>query len=512
MSARVVYLGRAAAGGILRNVRVVGERTTESWDATIGDNVDPVDAIDQARSAAKWIVERLKAAGATRHATLVVDVDGASCSWLTVPSPEASVVAAAMEHSDSSPLGEHGLMPQGITSAGTSVQAIGAPAGNGAATEVAGERRAVLCMPDAIVRIVLDELDSLGIVPQGVISMWHAISLAWDPSAASAGGSRQDRVVAESAQTTGIIAIDQTGTLMWTWATDGRLLTCGRQRLEQTGDGVCVEAQDISRLTSDWLGWSLQNGQSPSRIVCVVPELAGEGLSPGEIGERLGGAWPDASISMGVVDEPEQETLERVAVAQSSKAESIKSLAARPGRVHRRMHLAMAGAALAIGLLLGMHGWSQRQTAKDARVEMRSVSDAMFLRAQEVIPEIQNRAILQQVQAELSRMTGTGPTGTIEPVVPILDELERISFALSITGVEWRNLEMRSGPLLPLVSIQAFFEPGDIESMDLLEEQLNLMPGSELAGWGRSGDTRPFGRLIRASYQSQWKMTEEDGQ
>ena len=504
MTARVVYLGRAAAGGILRNVRVVGERTTESWDATVADSVDPVDAIDQARSAARWIVERLKAAGAGRHATLVVDVDGASCSWLTVPSPEASVVAAAMEHSESSPLGEHGLMPQGITSAGTSVQAIGSTT-----AEVAGERRAVLCMPDSIVRIVLDELDALGSVPQAVLSMWHAISLAWDPSAAAQGGTRQDRVVAESAQTTGVVVIDETGTLMWSWATAGHLLTCGRQRLEHTGESVRVEAQDISRLVSDWLSWSLQNGQGPTRIVCVVPQLDADGLSAAQIGERLGNAWPDASVSMGVVDEPAQETLERVAAVQSVKAESIRSLANRPGRVHRRMNLAMAGAALALGLLLGMHGWSQRQTAVEARAAMDDIEDAMYARAQEVIPDIQRKGVFQRVNAELGSMTGAGPEGEIEPVMPILDELEQVAFALSTTGVEWRNLELRSGPLLPLASVQAFFEPGDIEAMDLLERQLNELR-QHLAGWGRSGETRPRGRQIRASYQSQWNV--EDSQ
>lgn len=505
MSARVVYLGRAAAGGILRTVRVVGERTTESWDATIGDVVDPIDAIDQARAASKWIHERLKAGSATRQATLVADVDGASCSWLTVPSPDASVVAAAMEHSESSPLGEHGLIPMGVTSAGTSVQAIGA-----ATSDIAGDRRAILCVPDAIVRIVLDELDAIGVVPQAVLSMWHAISIAWDPSASTDAGTRQDRVVAESAQTTGIVLIDEHGTLMWSWTTGGRLLTCGRQRLEVIGDGVCVEAQDISRLISDWLSWSLQNGSSPSRIVCVVPRLDSAGLSAAQIGERLGNAWPGASIDMGVVEAPAQETLERLAAAQKLKTESMAALAGRPGRAHRRMHLAMAGAALAIGLLLGMHGWSMRQTAQDARAEIENVKDATYLRAQEVIPDIERRGILERVNAEFRRMQGSGPEGEIEPVMPILEELENIAFALSTTGVEWRNLELRSGPLLPLATLQAYFEDGDIESMDLLERQLNALR-VHLSGWDR-GDSRPIGRRVRTSYQSRWILDEEDSQ
>ena len=99
----------------------------------------------------------------------------------------------------------------------------------------------------------------------------------------------------------------------------------------------------------------------------------------------------------------------------------------------------------------------------------------------------------------------------IEPVMPILDELELVAFALSTTGVEWRNLEMRSGPFVPLVSVQAYFEPGDIEGMDLLERQLNELR-RHVARWDRSGDTRPFGRRVRASYQSEWNVVEEDSQ
>jgi hypothetical protein len=514
VSTRVAYLGRAGIGGVVRTIRLVGEHTDESWSAPLADSVDVGDALGQARAGAAWIAERIKAGDGSRLGALAVDVDGASCSWLTVPSDEASVVSAALEQSEASPLGEHSLVPAGVTIAGTSVQTLTAAAATAAIDTAVGHRRAVLCVPDAIVRIVIDELDARSTLPRSVLSLWHAIALAWDPGASTgASAAGNERIVATSEQTTCVVLIDDEG-LLWSWARSGKLIACGRQRLETDGDAVFVAEQDVARLASDWLAWTVQSGQAPTRLVCAVAPLGRQGLSAGALGNRLGELWPGAAVDLGVIDDPLGETMRRLAagharIPAASSDESILALSRRSGRAHLWLHRSMAAALVMIGVALGVHAVLQMGTADLAREQIAQIDEALFETAQEAIPDIQRRAVTTQINAILTRLRDTQLPPELMPSQPVLEELERIALGLSVMGAEWDNLQMNIAPF-PLVTVSTYFEPNDVEGMEALRQQLSAMPGTRLTPW--QGTPRQNLMRGKRQYNLQANWLPQDGQ
>ncbi len=228
-------------------------RTSE----TLGPSV-----LQTLRSAAAWIADEL---GKARELTAVcVDVTGGVCGWLSAPNASPAIVLAALQQQSTSagsgamgeptgPTATFGMLGDAPLGPGSdrSIEALApfdASARSGlykltkqATGETATARKqrlAVLSVPDAAVRILLDELDRLRIDVEAVLSLWHATAAAWDPGragreSADAGVSSNGQAsVADSAPpVTATVLVEPTGRLVWSWSVAGDLLAAGSMRL-----------------------------------------------------------------------------------------------------------------------------------------------------------------------------------------------------------------------------------------------------------------------------------------
>jgi hypothetical protein len=282
VSTRVCHLERIDRGGILAGVRLVGPRTEDRWSAALHDSdasTDPIEnARDAARDAASWIAEHLRASGRTRRIErIVLDGDGAVCSWVTASSVEAKVVRALVEQQagsagegdggfddpgdDTGPgrfpdlPGELGVQPlvdavaAAPSASGEALSAVRRrleAARNGSSrkpdpedeTETNAARRvAVLAAPDVPARLLLDELDRFGIEVGAVGSIFHAAGSVWDPTARRASmpglsARGDDHLVAETEPgVTAVLLVDPAGRLVWSWSKNAGLVASGSARL-----------------------------------------------------------------------------------------------------------------------------------------------------------------------------------------------------------------------------------------------------------------------------------------
>lgn len=437
-------------------VRVVGGRLDERWQAPDQEGPDP---LSDARAAAAWVGDRLSQGssenGAERRRVRFVclDADGAACSWLTAPSGDLRVVAAAMMHeggTDGEPSGGGGAFG-GWTPGEASMQALAVvPARTKRATGDAGHRMAALAMPDVSARLFLDALDERGVSAGGVVSIWHALALAWDPGgpATSPSGLREDRVVATDCPVSAIVAIDPEGRLVWSWARAGELLAGGTIRLTASAPpddataGVRVTEHDVARLTTDWLAWASQLGVAPSRIICLGPESGTEGnaLTPAQIGEALGRSWPGAAVDMAVHDDPIGATLHRLSesgapterAAEDPRA-GLLPLSRRPSRAHRAM-LHAASLALLLGAV-GLAGlaWRAWSAAGHIRARAATLADERRSAIAAAIPRAATDAFPEKLlDEELTRLRAARDAGNeLDAAKPILQELDVISAVLT---------------------------------------------------------------------------------
>jgi hypothetical protein len=374
----VCYLERAATGAAIRRVRLVGPEVDHAWTAPAEDpGPAPSGApgstpglLASTRAAARWVSDQLD--DIRELLAVCTDTDGGLCSWLSVPSADPSVVAAALRLAPigGGPAGADGGLSAGL---GSTDSPLGAPGfgsersiqalavadpssarsaslptltrkqpGQNVPAHGSRQRLAVLSVPDAPVRVFLDELDRLKIEVHSVVSLWHAVAAAWAPGegaagfrrpgAAGANGSHdgpEARVIASDSPAAAVVLIDPLGRLVWSWSSEGELIAAGSMRLHtapqpvrsafepaaapppldaeipQGGaeltlteggarrippgagdfapDSPALEcgASDIGRLVMDWLAWSAQLGQSPERIICLGPTTVPGPARPG---------------------------------------------------------------------------------------------------------------------------------------------------------------------------------------------------------------------------------------
>lgn len=533
MSGRVCYLARSDRGARLVAVRLVGEHADDVWLAPDArDDAAPSPA-DDAAAAAAWVAERLAAAGAASLALLCLDVDGATCSWLTAPSTDPAVLAAAAAQRENAAADASAASlsaPVALTEA--SIQALAddeppAPAaglrrvlpGRERAEHAngAGRRLAILAVPDVIARLFIDALDERGIAVDAAASLWHAMALAWDPAGPSAPGAaaRADRVVASSAGVTAVVLIDPAGRLVWSWSHAGELLAGGAVRLlpahaAATADlregalarraddappaPPAVTPADISRLTTDWLAWSAQLGHVPSRILCIGPpvESDGEALGPAELGEALGRAWEGVTIDLGVHDDPVGATLARAARLPAGAAApaddpraGLLALGRRPGRAHRALHQWGAAAVLAAALVLFVIGWNAWEQADDAqgrRVRYEQQANALVA---EVVPNAANNPLAPRMLKDmLDKLKNDRGEAGRRPAKPILSELETVSVVLaSMPGALIEDMYLRDDSVMVKLSVP------DTRTAELILESLSSIEGSNV-DWKGSFDSR----------------------
>ena len=529
----VCYIERSHGGCVLTRVRLMAIGLSRSWtapespedggDAPAAGSAEGGTALTGVRAAARWVAETLQSVGIKRLASVCVDADGSICAWLSAPSADPPVIRATIAQSEHDTDGHSGLgagrlialaAPGAASGYGsgsdTSVQALASPevatATNGtsngarrllgrgsknvdAAGALRRNRYAVLAIPDAPVRVFLDELDSRGIEVQAVTSLWHAMARAWtDPEEQEA---EAGQIVSSSSPTSAVVIIEpgrgsggpRGGELL---AGGTMRLKCLPRRVEAppvtttdalaTADARRVQREelppedeemqieftqaDAGRLAVDWLAWSAQLGHCPRRIVVVASPGATDehGSGPASLGRHLSRAWPNATIDAAVFDQPTQATLGRLAgvrhgpqkgddppipeaAAPEQSRAALVGLSSRRGRADRGMYrwaaLGVAGAAVVVGVL----GWRLRASAGDfaerEATTKKNIAD-LLTGIEPILPGVSGfrpndqLATLEKKRTDLKELAKNVP-----PPHPVLEETVRVLKAFEgKTGID----------------------------------------------------------------------------
>ncbi len=567
----VCYLERAAGGSLIRRVRLVGEGGPTGLDRTWtapslsvggsgaggvgegeggggggGGGGSSNEAVNHTRAAARWVADTLGTLGTKRLAMLCLDPDGSLCTWLSAPSADPTVIQATLAQPDTEgDVGGGGaarLLALGAGSSGgfgagdASLQALATmerPSGRGRsrAAETGKKRLAVLAVPDVPVRVFLDELDSRGVEVDQVISLWHALAMAWDPSRPEPGEQSAERVVATVSPAAAIVAVDPLGRLVWAWSQSGQLVAGGQMRLRTIagstpdpspvgdelaeaggtggGEGAArrVETGEVSRAPSaveftvadtgrlvlDWLSWSAQLGHCPQRVACLGPApVAGVDTlpDPGLVGRSLGEAWPSATVGVAVHDDPVGATLHRllthdivrehrraaeleVATGSDDPRASLVALSARPGRVDRRMHTWAAVGVAAIAVVVGAVGWKFHAAAVRADQSIEEANerrrDALESMKGQVAGIQASTNPRQDLQNEIDRLTKQN--NAIKAPRPLLTEMAALLNA--IAGHD--EVKIDRFDLNPITGIVNLRVP-DAETGPRILEQIKKLP------------------------------------
>lgn len=536
MSGLVCYLGRADRGDRLVQVRLVGAGSEQVWEGSPAAD-DPAGVLSQAAEAAAWVAQRARESGG-EVGLLCLDVDGATCGWLTAPSTDPDVVAAAMAQGSAWGGDGQGSGPWApATVADSSLQALAAPTkterrsllprrGRPEQGADAGERLAVLAVPDVLGRVFTDDLDDRGVSVGRAVSLWHAMAMAWDPAGPRAGDSLRGggEVVATSETVTAVVLIDPAGRLVWCWSVQGELMAGGTIRLAadrgEDGPAVRIGAPEVARLTADWLSWTVQLGRAPQRIVCLGPETGGNGaadvLTPAALGAALGQSWPGATVDLAVHDDPVGATLARLAARPlaadpGDPRRALVGLSGRPGRVHRSAYrwASLAVLAMALALLgVGWKAWGAASSAKEARVQARA---AMVDTATTLAPPGSNQVSAAKaadtprlyLEEQLrSRRQSLDPTGGLDPAKPILAELETLSFVLGTSEIQIDSISLMSA------GVTLYLWVPDTATGEAVKSGLDSVSNS-MVEWGPLNFS-PTGRgkegMKSVSILGQWKQ------
>ncbi|MCA9303893.1 MAG: hypothetical protein KC996_07215 [Phycisphaerales bacterium] len=508
MTQRVCYLQRADRGGRVAGVSLVGAHTRDTWEA--GALGDTEVALGTIRDAAAWIKERLLAGSekTRRIGTLCLDTDGAVCSWVKPEDADPDLLRASVEQAGEI---DH--------------DDFDAPEATGASErfpdlplEVAyeplresptsvGARTAVIATPDIPARLLIDQLDAIGIRIDSITTLWHAVALAWDPGARASGLKDSQRIVASSSPVTACVVADSDkGLLVWSWSQAGTLIACGSVRLAKIGgtdhQHAIVTEPGIARLGADWLGWSSQLGVAPSRIIFVAPGFAqsppqedSPALDGAGIGNALARAWPGASIDLVEHDDPIGETLAQL--ARREVGTSLTALGARPGRAHRSMYRWGAASLIAASVVVGIGAWHFFGRASESKnriaavaVEQRSLLDALD-------PTIALSPFpLSEVQTKIAELRGSADPLIPAEDRPIMTELDTISLVIGVPGISIQSIVVNSFGATVIV------RSDEIQIAEQLGESLDQIGGSSLE-WRTPNFVRK-GDQYEATFKATW--------
>lgn len=512
MSARVLYLSRDSRGTRLRRVRLVGERTDLRYP-----EIGAVEGVpEDFPKIAAWVRANLERARTPAGiAQVVVDVDGGVCAWLSPPSAEPAVVLATarLGASDGSPAAGGALDYFAPDDSGATIQGLGQRGGEGAT------RLAVLGVGDVPARLLIDALDAVQVPVESVSTLWHAAARAWDPGAprADAGILPDAGLVPDAGPVSGVLLAEPEGRLVWCWSQGGRVLCAGSVRVRTIGEGVALGEDEAARLAAEWLSWSVQLGRSPRRLVGVLPEAC-DGAE--RFGAALTKAWAGATLDVVRVTDPVGETLARLARAledtprtqtlTGDTSTGIPTLARRPGRTHRRMHLARAGALLAAAGCVGIGAWHLSAAATRAKAAAGEWEQRWRATVAEVSPEAARPTPgvtpLSVLEGEVRRLERSmAPVPRTDQTQPVLEELETISLVLASAGCELQQVVLDSGTRPRLVAIVR-----SAQQAEAILEGLRRVGGSHVTGWTLAvlDQTRGADVRIQATYTGEWVRDE----
>jgi hypothetical protein len=483
---------------------LVGSHTDDHWDATASGSPEAV--LETIDDAAIWIRQRLKSGdGSSKLMPIIcLDTDGAVCTWTKPEDTTPEMINAAIDQLDA----EHDedTLDTGLQSSmGERFPNLPLEVNYESLSDEQtsdGSRRAVLATPDVPARLLIDQLDSLGIRIGRVESIWTLVAQSWDPGAPHRSSARDSqRVISTDDPICGCVVLDPVrARLIWTWSKKGQLVAAGSMRIGHGSDGPTLHENDLSRLCTDWIGWAAQIGVAPLRVVMVLPEID-SGLDTGQIGSMFAKHWPTATTDLITEPDPILATLRATREAQNLPAganASGSTLTNRPGRSHRSMYR-WAGAALILGA--AAVGWTAMtlyaqgsKTASEAkRVRSEMVGEIMKLQP----PITDLRLPTAELQARLSRLVSrTGPM-QVAPTKPVLEELETISFVLGMTGIEIDSIQLTH----TLVKVK--IRTKDLSLAEQINEALRSIEGSHLQ-WRPQPELSNRGEQIEATFSAVW--------
>ena len=519
MTARVCYVERTARGAALVRLRLVTPRAEEVWSIPAPEGDDREAIVRTLRGAAEWLRDRLREATTSRLEALVLDTDGSLCSWLSASGSEAAAVAAIVRQSGAgddsdSPAGaapiQLSLSPDAPILGGASVEALpdGVSGDEPPARPALKRRLAVLSVADASTRLLLDELDNAGIEVRRVMTLWHALAEAFGSRPPTPG-----EIAPQPDGTRGAAVVDRAGRLVWAWSRGTCLAAAGSMRLPRPDalPEACprLAPHDLGRLATDWIGWSAQLAASPASWVMVLPQAAWSEEAP--LGESVSGVWPGATADILLDDDPVGLALTRLAGAiddtgggrRAAPGAALEGLSNRPGRPHRLMYLAAAAAVGMAAIATGAAAWRVQDAASEARVEARKLrtqwrDQATGIHAPASEITVRDNEVVFLLQDELDRRRKALMPAQNEPDMPVLEELEALSFVLGNPDYQLERLSVTSYNVLIEVVVP------DTPAFEELLESLPRIGGSRIATW--TSEVRELGgQGVRCTFTGLWR-------
>jgi hypothetical protein len=274
---------------------------------------------------------------------------------------------------------------------------------------------------------------------------------------------------------------------------------------------IVVGADEASRLTTEWLGWSVQLTAAPSRVVCLMPE----GVASGEFGRGLTKLWPGATVDLAVWPDAIGLTLRKFADVLEASAEPqegpddagamMMGLSQRPGRATRRAHLWIAGAIAALAGVVFLASWvlssiaeQRREAALSWEAQWREAIKQVYPDALRPVPRVSPQTLL--TEAIRSKERELLPVEQPEKTMPVLQELETISM---VVGTGMYSLDRIS---LDPRRIEVTVVARSTKDAEDLLEALRRIGGSHAVDWTQRLGNRRDGQdtLIEARHEAQW--------
>lgn len=519
MSDRLCYIRRTDRGMVLRGLRLVGGHTDDSW--AVNPGADPELVIETISEASEWVKQRLEMGTNAALGAIVLDTDGAACTWVKPEDADAGVMDAAIsdgpvEHDpdDLEPVEHSGLgerlprLPREMDYQPLSEHQTSA-----------GARRGVIAIPDVPGRLLKDAMDATGIRPETFTSIWHALCTAWDPGLDHANDAQ--RIVSSDAPVCAVVAIDPVDSrLIWAWSREGELICAGSARLRRVvGEHeprAMVWPSDVARLASDWLGWSSQLGVSPSRVMVLgepicppdAPSDDDEGdrvneteraLDAPRLGAALTRSWPDATLDLLGEPDPVGATLQRIAQRElSGSLASIEGLIARPTRAHRSMFrwagLALTGAACVIFLL----AWQMMTQANAIKGDTRAItSERRTVLSEYDTNLLTSRSPAQELETRLGVLRGSQAPVELPVPKPILRAIETVSYVLGTPGIDVNKITVNTRSVTLSINVT------DIAQAEQLLSNLQAIEDDTLS-WRTSLSPTTRGSGIQVTLLADW--------
>ena len=523
MSRVVCSIERAERGVLPRRIRLISDRSEESW-AFPEIMADDRAALQRGlREAADWVAQRLKVQGRPELAAIVLDTDGSLCSWMTTSSTDPDAIDATLRQAGepTEDDGAHALgSPPQLSLAedvrvrgGATIQPLfGAP---GRAAPSAGApggrvRVGVMAVPDSTVRLLLDELDAQGVGVGRIVTIWHAMAESLDRPT---GGERGERVVAEGSSTSAQVIVDSySSRLLWSWSRGGIPLCSGAFRVERRGDsGVALGRREIARLATEWIAWSTQLGASPTRVRFVAPPDAWS--DEDGMGERVAAAWPGATADITFDEDPAALVLAKFAQGtdegDDATRPALETLRARPGRQHRAMYRWGAATIVVAAAAMGVAAWQVQKSAGKVRAQASGARTEWRETAKSLLPAVAegpaaarsfDGKAIADLRAEIDRRRQSLTPIRAAPEKPVLQELETLAFVLGNPEYEIQKIDVNGSAVVVDVLVP------DTAAYEELVASLNGIAGSSIGSWEKSprSENRNGRQMIRVNLTGLW--------